>query len=690
MKRCLAVTFAAALLVTSAGPAEAGDEPPAPAAAPQDRGQPLSDVLRDVQRASHLAAWKRAVAIATAESALAASGRIDADRDGRGEHGGLRELTEFPVSEREGGATHPALDPAFAKVGDDGEVVVAGYVYRIFLPGADGRGVHETPGARAAGVEADTAESRWCLYAWPRTYGRTGRFTFFVQEDGVVFAADAPEYSGAGRGPAADAAMAPDADAPGLLGKARLDAVARDGRMWRDPKSIRPDEIATEQIPPHAGPWRSAARLTELGAAACDDVEKALGGAIPGGRPTVRIGTFGDVEAALRADLIPLLARIGMPEKDQAATLSFAAASLVAKYDHRKHEILIVPSTAEITAELFRAPWLLDEDTLRVLLVHTAAQAHDFRSHPLAAAIESIKAREAFTAWSAVVEGHAQFVAERVAKERGLSAAFDRLASALAWSPKTDDPAMDAVFRTFAATIGVPYTAGLRFFQEVDRQGGAAEVARALDAPPRTTREIENPAAWLAGTAASPSVATDAILDRFAKLVGEGWKSNRSAVLANTIRAQVEALGVTDVEHALGGVIEIRGLVAQRQPAGGTLAVLAMRTADDAGTAALERFERRISEAKDRAASVGNVRIASAEYAAGAGAEGALPGFVATKRLQSGNRSQAVVLHVVRLPRCLLEITLAGADEIGRSAVDAAIAEVAKLLADAAAAQGGK
>lgn len=691
MKRRPDATFLAAaglLLALAAGPTAAGDEPPpAPAA---EKPHPLADVLRDVQRAAHLAAWNRVRTISVMEAHLQATARIDADQDGTGEHGGLRDLTESLVSDSKDGPAHPALDPVFAQADDDGQVVVAGYVFRVFLPGKSGAGVHETSAARAAGVDADLAEQHWCLYAWPRTYGRSGRFTFFVQDGGTVLATDAPAYSGKGHGPAADAAMLADSEQAGLLGRSAAGRTARDGRVWREADSVRPDEITAAAIPQVDGPWRSAERVAALASAACDDVEKALGGPIPGGRPRVRIAGPGDVEAALRADLVPLFKRLGMPDQDVAGTLSFAGASLLAKYDHRAHEILVVPATAEISAELLHEPWLVGDAALRAVLVHEETHAHDFRSHALAAALDGITRREAFTAWSAVVEGHAQFVAEQVAKERGDTDSFDRLASSLAWTPKTDDPAMDAMFRTFSATLGFPYTAGLRFFTEVARQGGAAAVTKALDTPPQSAREIESPALWLAGGPAAQAVPTDALLDRFAKLAGEGWKSGRSPVLATAIRAQVESVGVTDDAHALDRATDLKGLFMQGPPGGGTVAILVMRTTDDAGAAAIEQLERRISEAKDRSGLPGGVRLASSEYTQGAGAEGKLPGFVAVKVLQSGTRTQTIVLHVARLPRCIVEITLMGASAVSRDAIDAALADAAKTLADGAATPGTK
>lgn len=109
---------------------------------------------------------------------------IDADRDGRGEYGTLRQLAS--------GVRPRVLHEAFAAVDGDGVATVRGYRFRVFLPAA-----------------ADGAEGSWRCYAWPDAPGVTGSRAFFVDERGTVFAAlNGTARYGAEKAPAADAAVA--------------------------------------------------------------------------------------------------------------------------------------------------------------------------------------------------------------------------------------------------------------------------------------------------------------------------------------------------------------------------------------------------------------------------------------------------------------------------------------------------
>ncbi|MCE9636329.1 MAG: hypothetical protein K8T90_11555 [Planctomycetes bacterium] len=704
MRLLRGAAFLLALATAGASGAVAQDDPPVGAppagvsdgappatapAAPKPKTHPLVELLRDVQRGAHLRAHTTLLRVQRGQATVQASARLDANQNGTGEFACLQDLAgalpdpKDPKGERRLDAI---LDADFARVNDAGEVVVAGYVWRMFLPAADGHGVHETKGKRADGVAVERAEGHWTIYAWPRAYGRTGRFTFHTDASGDVTAVDAPEYSGEGHGPSADAACDAGSDAPGMLATSTPGAKARDGRTWRGASTIRPDEISPADIPSYDGPWRDAKRVDALFTEALDDVERELGSAVGGGRPKVRIVDFTELEAVVRLDIEPVLARLGLPQAQMESTIAFAAASLLAKYDRRTHSVLLSPRTAEATAEVMRTPWILGDDSLRTLLVHEAVHAHDFRAHDLAKAYDVMKTSDEFTAWGAVVEGHAQFVAERVATKRGLGATFEKLAQAIAWAPKTDDAAMDGMFRSFSATIGFPYTGGLRFFHEIEKAGGVEAVARALRDPPKSVRDIEHPLMWLRGENSSADTLAadatiDAVLERFAKLGGEGWVTDRPQVVAAAVRAQLQPLGLADTDGAVDRLLSMRVLTISNPKVTGSLVLAVMRCEDADAAHAMLRLERKISETKDAKSKSGRVRTVSAEYTDGVGAGNGLDGFVAVKMLEMGGRSQRAVMHVVRIGTYVLDVTVSGsAPEFERATIDAAFADVSALL----------
>ena len=61
-----------------------------------------------------------------------------------------------------------------------------GYYFKVFLPGADSAMATSASVPPGDKVNADAQESRFCVYAWPVTLGKTGSRSFFVNESGVV------------------------------------------------------------------------------------------------------------------------------------------------------------------------------------------------------------------------------------------------------------------------------------------------------------------------------------------------------------------------------------------------------------------------------------------------------------------------------------------------------------------------
>jgi len=127
----------------------------------------------------------------TAQEQWRRSGVIDQDGDGEGEYGYLRELAgDAPSLD----VIAPLMSPAF-RVVSDGCVRRSGYVFQIFLPGAENAWLPEAPtGGRVVGtVDADRAERAWLAYAWPQEQANApekAQRTFVVFADGLVLATD--------------------------------------------------------------------------------------------------------------------------------------------------------------------------------------------------------------------------------------------------------------------------------------------------------------------------------------------------------------------------------------------------------------------------------------------------------------------------------------------------------------------
>lgn len=163
---------------------------------------------------------------------------LDPDRDGAGDCGGLQELAgAIPLRGTDALLHPPGLSGAFRVTNARGEVSRSGYLFRLWLVGADGTPVGERAGTGFEGLALDpvTSETRWVCHAWPQTYGAPGcARSFAVDWTGTIVATDCARYSGAS-GPGGDAIYGPGglrtAVGPVIDGSA-----ASDGNVW---KSIR-------------------------------------------------------------------------------------------------------------------------------------------------------------------------------------------------------------------------------------------------------------------------------------------------------------------------------------------------------------------------------------------------------------------------------------------------------------------
>lgn len=131
----------------------------------------------------------------------------DIDGDGQGEFGFLGELSGItPLRDTGLRLQPPILNPAFGQISATGTTSRNGYIFRLFLPDATGKGLAETTGAAALVDSRLSAEFYTCL-AWPALYGRTGQRTFFTSQAGELLTTIDSRYSGEASGPSANAAL---------------------------------------------------------------------------------------------------------------------------------------------------------------------------------------------------------------------------------------------------------------------------------------------------------------------------------------------------------------------------------------------------------------------------------------------------------------------------------------------------
>ena len=133
--------------------------------------------------------------ISSSQSQCQASGVIDANSNGAGEFGYFGELSgaQFVRADNAGAVstteriTPPVLSSAFGNVATS-QVVRSGYVFQMYLPGVGTEFQAEaaTGGGAGAAVNPARAEVLWACYAWPSSYGNSGKRAFFVNQSGDV------------------------------------------------------------------------------------------------------------------------------------------------------------------------------------------------------------------------------------------------------------------------------------------------------------------------------------------------------------------------------------------------------------------------------------------------------------------------------------------------------------------------
>lgn len=174
--------------------------------------------------------------LSSGQSQCMAAAVIDVDGDDRGEAGFLAELTGVvtarspaPAGERKRWPS--VLSKSFGTL-KHGCVTRCGYLLQVCLPSKQSWLAEGDTGAKA--VDPDHAERAWRCYAWPLEAGETGARAFFVDQTNTVYVSDNKNgrYSGYGKRPAADAAVAAAVAAAGIDATVAENGPGVDGQVW--------------------------------------------------------------------------------------------------------------------------------------------------------------------------------------------------------------------------------------------------------------------------------------------------------------------------------------------------------------------------------------------------------------------------------------------------------------------------
>jgi len=181
--------------------------------------------------------------ISSSQSQCQASGVIDANNNGAGEFGFFGELSGAQTvrNDNAGGTsateriTPPVLSSAFGNVAGS-QVVRSGYIFQMYLPGMGGtefQNENATGGGGGQAIDPARAEVLWCCYAWPSSYGNSGKRAFFVNQSGDVLGCrnSTMQYTSTTNAPVAGTAAFAGAGGR-FAGTIASNTVAADGETW--------------------------------------------------------------------------------------------------------------------------------------------------------------------------------------------------------------------------------------------------------------------------------------------------------------------------------------------------------------------------------------------------------------------------------------------------------------------------
>jgi type IV pilus assembly protein PilE len=196
-------------------------------------GMAIPNLTAAKQRANEIAAVATLRTMLSTQTQMKQGARIDMDADGIGEYGGFLETSGALAGRMAAPLAPGMLPPAFRLMEATGDIIRSGYVFRIYLPAADGSAVSEGATGDFVGADPDRAEVAFAVYAWPLQYGRSGTRTFAMSQAGVLVATDDPDYSGLGASPE-DATPGAAFEAPEITTNVARGIAGQDGNIWNE------------------------------------------------------------------------------------------------------------------------------------------------------------------------------------------------------------------------------------------------------------------------------------------------------------------------------------------------------------------------------------------------------------------------------------------------------------------------
>lgn len=168
--------------------------------------------------------------------------------------------------------------------------------------------------------------------------------------------------------------------------------------------------------------------------------------------------------------------------------LEAQAAGLLGYYSTTAKSLFLLPGNLKPNLRALHIEQHYARDVIELIAAHELTHAVQDARHHISDYARRLTNPEEQDAWTMIVEGHASWVADRVATDLHLEESAQRLAEKLA---AANPPTRQNGEREAANLRG--YIMGKKFIEQVFAKGGIRAVQSLFTNPPRSTAEIENP-----------------------------------------------------------------------------------------------------------------------------------------------------------------------------------------------------
>lgn len=175
--------------------------------------------------------------------------------------------------------------------------------------------------------------------------------------------------------------------------------------------------------------------------------------------------------------------------------LESKAVGLLGCYSSTSKSLYLLPGNLKPLLRALGVEERHSRGLIEVILAHELTHAVQDSRHQISERAMKISDDEAHAAWTMLVEGHASWVADRVADDLQLSEAAQRLAERMVRAN------VSPAWRQGSQSEGANYrgyTSGKKFVEQVFAKGGIKAVQALFDHPPTSPAMIENPDLYFA------------------------------------------------------------------------------------------------------------------------------------------------------------------------------------------------